>query len=105
MSKCNWPAGSGHSLAFDIFDKNQGWNHVGGIYIFTFLKKEGWFPLYVGQASDFAERLPNHERLAEAVRLGATHIHAAVVATQKDRDAWEAALIRHLQPQMNEQLK
>ena len=74
-----------------------------GLYIFTYQQAVSWYPLYVGQAQNFRDRLPNHERLDEAVRKGATHIHALVVSRQANRDLWERMLIQNLQSQMNVQ--
>lgn len=103
MAKVNWPLGNGQVLQFDVFDRNMGWNDVPGLYIFSYATANGWYALYVGQAESFSARLPNHERLAEAVRNGATHIHAMVVRQQTMRDQWEHMLIQTLQPPLNVQ--
>ncbi|MBL9113729.1 MAG: GIY-YIG nuclease family protein [Verrucomicrobiaceae bacterium] len=104
--KCSWPISAKQTLEFEIYDSNDGWHKVGGIYIFSYQQKAGsWIALYVGQTKDFSERPATHDRLDEAVRLGATHIHARVVSLQADRDRIEAALIQYLQPPMNSQLR
>jgi excinuclease UvrABC nuclease subunit len=100
---CKWPLGNGQFLNFEVYSQNTGWNALGGLYIFTRLQAGNWQPLYVGQAENFQTRLPSHERLDEAVRNGATHIHATVVRQQGQRDEWERMLIRTLQPPMNAQ--
>ncbi len=105
MNRCSWPLGNGQTHEFTIYDSKQNWNKIAGVYIFSYLAQEGWYPLYVGQTDDFSSRLPNHERLEEAVRHGATHIHAAVIPQASSRDKLEAMLIGHLQPPMNTQLK
>lgn len=106
MDTCNWPIGNGQYLTFHIYSENKNWKQISGLYIFAYLAANGkWTALYVGQTDDFSSRLPSHERLNEAVRLGATHIHACVVSAQSERDRLEAALIRNLQPRMNGQLK
>jgi len=98
---CKWDG-----YEFGIYGQNTDWNAVGGIYIFTGLNQANqWVPLYIGQASSLAERLATHERLLEARSLGATHIHARVVATQSDRDSLERHLIQKFQPRLNSQLK
>lgn len=102
---CNWPLGNGHTLKFDVYGQNQGWNQVAGLYIFAYQSGNNWYALYVGQTDDFSSRLTNHERLQEAVNLGATHIHACVVPTQSERDRLEKLLIQNLQPRLNTQLK
>lgn len=100
-AKCIWPLGNGQTLEFSIYDRNAGWNQVAGLYIFSYQSSSGWHPLYVGQAENFQSRLPSHERLSEAVRNGATHIHALVVPQKVNRDQWECTLIQNLQPPMN----
>lgn len=106
MTNCSWPLGNGSSLEFTIYDRNEGWNNVGGLYIFSYLAANGhWTALYIGQTNDFSARLPSHEKLQLAVQRGATHIHALVVPLQQNRDAWESMLIRHIQPSMNAQLR
>jgi len=106
MEKCKWPLGNGKTLEFTIHQRNVLWKAVGGLYIFSYpAANERWVALYIGQTNDFSSRLPSHERLNEAVRLGATHIHALSVPLQQNRDTWEELLIRHIQPPMNEQLR
>lgn len=103
MSTCKWPLGNGQTLEFTVYDSNTRWNKVGGLYIFAYNDKQYWRALYVGQADDFSTRMPNHDRLDEAVQQGATHIHAVSVALAANRDKWEKMLIQHLQPPMNVQ--
>lgn len=105
MNKCSWPLGNGQTIDFTIYGSNSNWNKVAGLYIFSYQTKDGWFPLYVGQTDDFSVRLPNHERLIEATRRGATHIHTLVVPQQSKRDTLEKNLIQHLQPPMNLQFR
>ncbi|MBD2566779.1 hypothetical protein [Anabaena lutea] len=61
-----------------------------------------WYPLYVGQTDDFSSRLPNHERLPQAIQRGATHIHVAIITQQRQRDILEKMLIPYLQPPLND---
>jgi excinuclease UvrABC nuclease subunit len=106
MSKCNWPFNNTQSLEFEIYDFNTTWNAVSGLYVFCYQTVNNhWYSLYVGQTNDFSARLPNHEKKSEAIRRGATHVHALVVSQQKDRDYYEERLIQHLQPPMNDQLR
>jgi len=103
MSTCNWPLGNGQQLEFTIYSSNKDWTNASGLYIFSYLKGNNWYAVYVGQTDDFSSRLPNHDRLDEAVRKGATHIHAVVVPLQSNRNKWEKMLIQHLQPPLNTQ--
>ena len=106
MQTCDWPLGNGTSFRFEIYNRNDGWHQIAGLYIFCYATSNGnWTALYIGQTNDFSTRLPNHERLPEAIRLGATHIHAVVVPSQKDRNDLEQKLIYHIQPRMNELLR
>jgi excinuclease UvrABC nuclease subunit len=91
---------------FAVYDSNATWNDVGGVYIFAGLNAQHrWVPLYAGKADSFRTRIPQHERWSEAVRLGATHVHAMVVPAEATRAAIEAELIRQLQPPLNQQLR
>jgi excinuclease UvrABC nuclease subunit len=105
MNTYEWQLGNGSSLQFTVYDQNTGWNKVPGLYIFARRAGIYWEPLYIGKADDFSSRLPNHERLNEAVRLGATHIHALVVQQAANRANWEQMLIQNLQPKMNVQYR
>lgn len=96
-----------NGYTFNVHNQNKDWVDSGGIYIFARVNQatQRWEALYIGQASKLSERLPNHERLSEAVRLGVTHIHPRVVATQTERDLVEAFLIKQQQPCLNDKLK
>ncbi len=102
MSNCTWPLGNGESFECGIYSQDGVWNRLAGLYIFACIRDEThWRALYVGQTDDFGSRIPSHERWTEAVLLGATHVHAAVVSNQADRNMLEAMLIQNLQPPMN----
>ena len=91
---------------FSVHGIGATWSKVAGIYIFTGVNAQNqWVALYIGQASSFAERLPNHDRWSEAHKLGATHVHARVESLQANRDKIEKELIQAFQPRLNTQLK
>ncbi|MDP5239910.1 hypothetical protein Q9Q94_10220 [Uliginosibacterium sp. 31-16] len=101
MADAHWKG-----VNFDAHAPDVNWNDVGGIYIMA--KKQpsgGWHPFYIGQAKSLKDRLSNHEQWPSARRLGATHILAAVVGQQAERDRIERDLIQSTQPQLNTQLK
>lgn len=101
MATANWD-----SFEFMIFTPEANWNNVSGVYIFAGITPGNrWKAYYIGQASSFSDRLPNHERWDEARRAGATHVHALVVPLQANRDSIEAHLISAFQPPLNQQLK
>lgn len=95
---CKW-----HQYDFTIFTMSgTEWNDVAGIYIFSGVHGlSQWKAYYVGIADSFKNRLPNHERWAEAVRIGASHVHALVVQQEATRQAIEKELIRVYQPPLN----
>jgi len=104
MTTCKWPLGNGEFLEFTIYGPNTSWHEVAGIYIFACMGEDDlWCALYVGQTDSFSARIPTHELIDEAVRYGATHIHALVVPQAADRDKWEKMLIQNLQPPLNKQ--
>jgi hypothetical protein len=87
---------------FTIYDPaTTTWNDVPGIYIFAQPVQNGWYAKYIGIADSFSARLPNHERWTEARRLGATHVHAAVIQQAATRATIEQALIGQYQPPLN----
>jgi excinuclease UvrABC nuclease subunit len=87
---------------FEVNLQSANWRAIAGLYIFAAKNSEGkWFPLYVGQAESLAARLPTHERWQEAVRLGATHVHARVVLEESTRCEVESQLIQAYQPRLN----
>lgn len=105
MSTVSWPVGNDQTLDFTSYNLNATWNNVAGLYIFAYDDGKHWRALYVGQTNDFSSRIPNHERIGEAVRKGVSHVHAMVVTQAATRDTLEKLLIQHLQPPMNNMLK
>ena len=62
-----------------------------------------WEAIYIGQSENLSQRLADHEKEAEAIRLGATHIHAHTSSPDEDvRRAEESDLIAGLRPPCNE---
>lgn len=89
--------------SFQVLPKDANWLDESGVYIFTGVVDRTWRAFYVGQADSFASRMPNHERWDEAARIGATHVHAALVSSQHERDQCEQALIKAFAPPLNTQ--
>ena len=79
------------------------WNDVPGVYIFAGQRWPGghWYAIYVGQTDSFADRLPGHEREAEALLMGATAVHARGIQLQVERGTLERQLIEKYQPELN----
>jgi len=78
---------------------------AGGNYAFVRQLPNGQFvPIYFGQTSSLADRLPGHEAWPRAQRLGATHVMAhATPAGEQARLAEEADLIAFWNPPLNVQ--
>lgn len=94
------------SYEFGIYQHGTSWNDVAGVYIFCGVSPQNqWVALYVGQTDSFHNRIPLHEQWSPAVRLGATHVHARVVAQAAMRDMIEQELIQAFQPRLNVQLR
>ncbi len=74
-----------------------------GNYIFVKPTANGWIALYVGIADDLSDRIPGHERWAEAVAQGATWVVAHVQPDSAKRKAEEKVLIGALNPPLNTQ--
>ncbi len=89
---------------FGIYDPGvTTWSNNGGIYIFAFVNRERlWQSLYIGTTENFDDRFSYHERWAEAMRRGATHIHAMVVPHEANRQLVEEQLVQLFQPPMND---
>jgi hypothetical protein len=100
MSNVRW-----HVYDFIVYDpKDTKWNDIGGVYIFTGPNVLGkWMALYIGETGCFMTRMPRHDRWSEAVRLGATHVHALVASPEANRVWIQDELIRLFQPPLNTQ--
>lgn len=105
MTTVNWSVGNNSSVEFQVFHIDSNWNDVPGVYIFCYSDARFWYPLYIGQAKSFRDRFSSHERWDEAAKLGATHVHAALVREASRRDELERTLIQLHNPKMNVQLK
>lgn len=87
---------------FEVCRQNGLWRTAAGLYIFSGFTYGAWRALYIGQTDDFSTRIPEHERWGEAVRLGATHVHARLESNALQRLAIERQLIRSYQPPLND---
>lgn len=74
-----------------------------GNYMFVRRVIGGWLPVYIGIADSLRDRIPGHERWAEAEKLGATHVMSHTQTSQKARKAEEKALIARWNPPLNSQ--
>lgn len=102
----DWAGVSGETYGYFIDPIGTKFLNVPGNYVFAFEPKPGyWQAVYVGESDSLGKRLTNaHEKLAAAVKLGATHIHTHVNDRGEDaRLAEEVDLIVRWNPPLNTQ--
>ena len=77
------------------------------VYLFCKVQGGQYVPLYIGKATELSKRLVGHERLDEAIRLGATHLlaHAPGLGARVHYLEAERRLIGHYAPILNVQHK
>jgi len=101
----DWNGKSGTAYRYWSVDNltAAGLQAVAGNYAFVKQLPNGNFiPLYFGIAESLRDRLPNHDRWNEAVRLGATHVMAHTTpAGEAARLAEERDLIQQWNPPLN----
>lgn len=100
----DWPGQSGRLYRYFVVDLTQPIRAVPANYTFVRIDLESaTAPLYFGETDDADDRLvPSHEKWAQAVALGMTHVMGH--ATQGGvlmRRAEEQDLIARWQPPLN----
>lgn len=98
--------GECHSYRYEIYDIEDDFPEGAGNYIFTMRQDDKWVALYIGQARNLSNRLPDRSDSGHACALsdGATHIavnHNGL--NLNGREAEEIDLIRGLDPPCNTQ--
>jgi predicted GIY-YIG superfamily endonuclease len=103
-----WEGTSGKKYGYWIRSLYTNWKELPGNYIYAKETSPGsrkFLPVYIGQTVNLSQRLADHEKEAEAIRRGATHIHAHTSsASEDDRLAEERDLIVKWSPPCNERL-
>jgi len=103
----DWPGQSGATYRYWFLSDltAAGINAVAGNYAFVKRLPNGkYVPLYFGEAESLKDRIPNHERWADAVRAGATDVMAhSTPSGDKARLAEERDLIQRWNPVLNVQ--
>jgi hypothetical protein len=102
-----WTGKSGKKYKHWIYPIEACFKKLAGNYLFARETRPGhWVPIYVGESDSLGERLPNHERLKEAIRLGASHVHAHLNSgSMIARMLEEFDLIQRWNPPLNVQGK
>ena len=96
-----WTGASGKTYKYWVYE-NTNWKEEAGNYIFAKQTTRGSVALYIGETTNLAERLPNHEALPCARRNGLTHIHAHLNPNgQAARRQEERDLIANYSPACN----
>jgi hypothetical protein len=75
----DWNGTSGKTYRYWFLDdiSPAGIQAVAGNYAFVKQLADGKFlPLYFGEAQDLQNRIPNHDRWADAKKAGVTHVMA-----------------------------
>lgn len=104
MTSIKYQTKIGSTLDFHVLPFESNWADTSGIYAFGRQAPRGNHEvLYVGQTNSFKTRFSNHERWPDAKRNGATHVLAALVPLQSQRDDIEATLIAEWRPPLNSQ--
>ena len=99
-----WTGKSGTGYEYEVHPmEGTTWSTKAGNYIFAKRNSVGrWVALYIGETSNFAERLPSHEALPCVLAYGGTHIHAHVNnGGQVARRVEERDLIENYSPPCN----
>ena len=93
-------------IRYDYFTvpPNPIWKQAPGNYIFVKQAAGSWKLLYAGQCDDFSKRMPRHDRWAEAVTLGVTHVFSHTGSAEENvRKTEERDIIQAHNPPMNVQ--
>ena len=72
-----WPGFSDKKYKHYVYEWGHSFKKGPGNYIFCSIDADDtWYPIYIGETSDFASFLGNHHKMRCVLGIGATHIHA-----------------------------
>ena len=93
--------------SFGIYSIHATPRATNSIYLFCKIQGGKYVPLYIGKAVDLRKRLVGHERLSEAIRLGATRllVHSPGFGARVQYLEAERRLIGYYGPILNVQHK
>ena len=105
MSNANvkWKGQSGTSYEYFVHSLETKFKDLAGNYIFAKKQNGLWVAVYIGQTTSLKDRLSDHEKRDCAIRNGATHIHAHVNKSERNRLNEEKDLILLHSPVCNVQ--
>lgn len=91
--------------SFSVYSIHSMPTAANAVYMFCKLQNNIYVPLYIGKADNLYSRLVGHERIDEAVRLGATHllVHSPGFGARVSYLEAERRLIAQYNPILNVQ--
>ena len=93
MATVDWTGASGKKYTYHVHDLNFDPNpNQDGNYIFEKVVNSVWNAVYVGEG-DLKERIAAAKRDGCVTRKAATHIHAHLNGSEKNRKAEEADIL------------
>lgn len=95
---------TGRLYRFAVLRADGPFPHGPAVYAFVRpgFGGRGWTPLFISRTANVAQRIPGHERWAEAEALGATHVLVLSFPERAQREIAEDDLIMALRPVLNE---
>lgn len=95
--------GTDTNYRFEIYGISEIPAGTNAVYMFCKLQNSTFEPVYIGKAEDLATRLHRHERISEAVLLGASHllVHEPGYEPRINSIEAERRLIAHFNPFLN----
>lgn len=73
----DWPGQSGKQYHYTVYPLDASFRPLPGNYVYARELSDGdWSPVYMSQTRDLHQRLEGHVTLEDAIKNGATHIHA-----------------------------
>lgn len=93
------------NYSFGVYSIHSTPSATNAVYLFCKIQNGQYVPLYIGKAENLHSRLVGHERMAEGIRLGATHllVHTPGYGARVHYMEAERRLIAHYDPVLNVQ--
>jgi hypothetical protein len=99
---CEWTGASGERYKYYITPISNTFKDVPGNYIYAMRPDKEWKALYIGETSSLSRRPEgSYEKEREAVRFGATHVHAHFNSDEDARKKEQDDLIQSQHPPFN----
>lgn len=89
------------SAPLDVYRIGEPLPSGPGVFLFAGHNNRRWNAVYVGETTDIRSRAPGHESLPEALMLGATHVHLAIIEDPDVRQSIADRLVFMYGPALN----